>query len=145
MTLRIVVDTNILISALTSRRDAAPRRIYKAILNAEVTLILSIPAIAELEDVLNRPYVAKYHGLNPNEVSQVIDQLAQASEFVAGYIIATASPDPNDNIFLAAAVEGQANYIVSGDKKHLLSLGEYQGIRILTATQFVSEALNAKE
>jgi uncharacterized protein len=142
---RIVVDTNILASALTSRQDAAPRRIYQAILRGEVTLITSLPAIAELEDVLNRPYVAKYHHLSHDEVAQVIDRLAQASEFVAGHVTVTGvSPDPDDNLFLAAAVEGCADCVVSGDKKHLLSLGEYQGIRILTARQFITQVLDAK-
>src|SRR5450759_3096323 len=95
---RIVVDTNILASALTRRRDAAPRRIYQAILRGEVALITSIPAILELEDVLNRPYVSKYHHLTPDEIAQVIDRLTQASQIVAGRVSVTAaSPDPDDN------------------------------------------------
>ena len=49
------------------------------------------------------------------------------------------SPDRADNKFLAAAVEGKADYLVSADKKHLLSLGEYEGIHMLTARQFISK------
>ncbi len=146
MTVRLVVDTNILASALTGHQDAFPRRIYQAILNADVTLIASVPAMVELEEVLNRPRVAKYHHLSPDEVGQVIDRLTKSCEFVAGDISVTAaSLDPDDNIFLAAAVEGQADYIVSGDKKHLLNMGEYQGIPIITARQFVTKVLEANK
>lgn len=59
--------------------------------------------------------------------------------------ITDASPDPDDNIFLAAAVEGEVDYIVSGDKKHLLSLGVYRGVRIITARQFVIQVLDASK
>ncbi|HEX8228447.1 MAG TPA: putative toxin-antitoxin system toxin component, PIN family, partial [Chloroflexia bacterium] len=44
--------------------------------------------------------------------------------------------DPDDNKFLECAVAGGADYIVSGDK-HLLSLGEYEGIRILSPADFL--------
>src|SRR4029453_13213546 len=95
---RIVVDTNILASALTSRQDAAPRRIYQAILRGEVTLITSLPPIAELKNVLNRPHVPKTPPLSHDEVAQGIDRLAKASEFVAGHVTVTGvSPDPDDN------------------------------------------------
>lgn len=47
------------------------------------------------------------------------------------------SPDPDDNMIIATALEGQANYIVSGDKKDLLSLGSVQNIPIITARQAV--------
>ncbi len=43
------------------------------------------------------------------------------------------SPDPDDNLILAAAIAGQANLIVSGDKKHMLSLDTAAGIPIVTA------------
>ncbi len=139
MTLRAVVDTSILASALTGNRSAAPRHIYQAILSGHVTLISSITTLQELEHVLNRPIVAKYHRLSVDEVARIIDLLAVASDWVAGFVLATASPDRSDNKFLAAAVEGKADYIVSADKKHLLSLGQYEGIPILTARKFVDQ------
>ena len=94
--------------------------------------------------MLNRPYVARYHHLTPGEVARAIDRLTQSGEFVAGQVTADASPDPEDNIFLVSAVEGKADYVVSGDKKHLLSLREYRGIRILTPKRFVTEVLEAQ-
>ena len=45
------------------------------------------------------------------------------------------SPDPKDNLILAAAVAGMANLIVSGDKKHMLVLGKVEGIPVVTARE----------
>jgi uncharacterized protein len=47
------------------------------------------------------------------------------------------SPDPDDNPILAAAIAAQAQYVVSGDKKHLLSLKAVKGIPVITACEFV--------
>jgi predicted nucleic acid-binding protein len=53
------------------------------------------------------------------------------------------SDDPKDDAILACAVEGRANYIVSGDE-HLLKLREHRGIKILTPREFVEQVLHAK-
>jgi predicted nucleic acid-binding protein len=52
---------------------------------------------------------------------------------------------PDDDMFFATALLGQADYIVSGDKKHLLNNGVYEGIRIITARQFGAEVLDAEK
>ena len=48
------------------------------------------------------------------------------------------SPDPDDNLILAAAVAGNADLIVSGDKRHMLSLGDVEGIPIVTPRDALS-------
>lgn len=52
------------------------------------------------------------------------------------------SPDPDDNFIIATALAGEANYIVSGDKRHLLSLGAVREIPIITARQAVDQLLS---
>ncbi len=47
------------------------------------------------------------------------------------------SPDPNDNSILAAAIDGKVDLIVSGDRKHMLALGEVRGIPVVTAREAV--------
>ena len=47
------------------------------------------------------------------------------------------SPDPNDNQILAAAIDGKVDLIVSGDRKHMLALGEVRGIPVVTAREAV--------
>ena len=51
--------------------------------------------------------------------------------------VVTYSPDPDDNIILATAIAGRADYIVSGDKRDMLALREIDGIRIVTAKNAV--------
>ena len=53
------------------------------------------------------------------------------------------SPDPNDNPILAAAIAGKADLIVSGDKKHMLALGEVEGLPIVTARDALDRLSNA--
>jgi predicted nucleic acid-binding protein len=49
------------------------------------------------------------------------------------------SPDPDDDFILACAKEEKVSYLVTGDVKHLLALGEYEGIQIVTPAQFLDE------
>ena len=51
------------------------------------------------------------------------------------------SPDPSDNPILAAAIVGKADLIVSGDKKHVLSVGSVRGIPVVTARQAIERVL----
>lgn len=65
-------------------------------------------------------------------------QIFQRAEFVTPDTqINIIENDPSDNKFLEAALAGQAIYVVSGDK-HLLELGSYQGVRMITARKFLS-------
>ena len=52
---------------------------------------------------------------------------------------ADASPDPDDNYLLALAAAGSADFLVTGDKRHLLALGVYQGAKIVTVRNFLSQ------
>jgi len=62
--------------------------------------------------------------------------LAQESLLVPGRVAVAASRDPEDNKFLAAAIEAKARYVVSGDKD-LLGLKTYRGVRIVTPAAFL--------
>ncbi len=55
---------------------------------------------------------------------------------LATYEVSGVSPDPDDDKFLACALEGQADYIVTGDP-HLLNLKQYHGINILKPYEFL--------
>jgi uncharacterized protein len=140
--MKAVIDTSILISAFLTHHDSPPRLVYKAILADQFTLVSSVATLEELENVLNRDAIAQLHRLTPDEVGEVVDNLATISEIVPGVVtVRVVKDDPADDIFIAAAVDGHADYIVSGDK-HLLSIREYAGIEIVTARQFVA-ALNS--
>lgn len=76
-------------------------------------------------------------GLSPKEIQPFIKNLRCYAEFVEKKSkISAIVADPTDNIFLECAVDGEANYIISGDK-HLLDLGMYNGIQIIRAKDFL--------
>ena len=139
----VVVDTNILVSPFISKNPtSAPHLIYKAIQDQKIKLILTLPILDEIEDVLKRPEIAKYHRLSAEEIDKRIDELAAFSEIVTETItIHAIVDDPKDDKFIEAAIAGKAEYLVTGDKKHVLKLGEYQGVKIITARQFVTDVL----
>ena len=71
--------------------------------------------------------------IRPEEAQDLIRNLEAVGEVVTDLPDVNASPDPDDNPILAAAIAGRADLIVSGDKKHMLALGRVQGIPIVTA------------
>jgi putative PIN family toxin of toxin-antitoxin system len=122
---RIVLDTNILIAALITQ-GTPPDQLYRAWLRGEFELVTSAAQIAELADVLARPRVQKY--LDAHEASVIVENIDTRATILDRPPEVNLSPDPKDNPILAIAVAGKADLIVSGDKKHLLALGEVQGI-----------------
>lgn len=142
--IRAVLDTNIIVSALITKKLSPPQIIFQAFIAQRFILVTSGMILTEVEEVLNRDYLVKVHGWKPAQVRSRVETVAELSLVVPDMpLLQPASPDPDDDMFLAAALLGKARFVVSGDKKHLLNLGSYQGIPILTARQFVTEVLNA--
>ena len=92
----------------------------------------------ELEDVLNRAWLAKRLAHLPNRIPDYLDAVKLLGELVVGYVnVAGRVRDPFDEMFLACALLGRADVIVSVDKD-LLSLGRYEGVPIVRPAQFLS-------
>ena len=75
--LRVVIDTNVLVSALISRhlgRNSASHLVFRAVLQHRLTLISSVETLEELEEVLNRDPIARLHRLTTDQVGQVVDE-----------------------------------------------------------------------
>jgi len=129
--LRIVLDTNVLISALL--RQGGPRRLL-LILSREHEIVSSVQMLAELEDVLHRD---KFQ-LNDDQITDYLSLIISGSTVmnVADYpeVIRV---DPDDDVVLASALEGEADYIVTGDK-HLLLIREYCKMKIITVKQILA-------
>jgi putative PIN family toxin of toxin-antitoxin system len=105
-------------------------------------MISSVETLEELEEVLNREAIARLHQLTADQVGEIVDGLALSSDLVAGDVsVRAVMDDPKDDKFIAAAIEGNADYIVSGDN-HLLNLKQYHAIPIVTPREFVSSVLN---
>lgn len=137
--MRVVIDTNVLISALLSA-IGAPAQILRLALEGKVELIFSPETVKEHWRVLHYARIQERLsrlGISMKTAEQAVRRLAETSHVVPGkeYVDAVAD-DPSDNMFLACAVEGRADYIVSGDS-HLKQLKHFQGIPILEPTHFV--------
>ncbi len=133
--IRVVIDTNVFISA-TFLPHSKPARIINWIRGGKIVWVTSQEILEEITRVLLSPRVKKRHGLTAKQITKVLEGLIQGAEITPGTMRANASRDPEDNKFLACAVEGQADYLVSGDKD-LTDLKSYQDIPIVSPTAFL--------
>ena len=131
MTRRAVLDSNVIVSGLGW--SGAPARIVQTVLAGELMLVTSSPLLAELRRVLAYPKLAK---VIP-EGERLADLVEMSSIVVEPVSVFDAAEDESDNRILEAAVDGAADYIVSGDE-HLLTLGEFRSIPIVTPNEFVT-------
>ena len=128
--MRIVLDTNVLVSALISP-DGPPGRLLAAVKRGDMSLVTSEAQRSELRNVLRRERLRPY--LRLEEAEDLVRDLEAVGEAVTGLPTVNVSPDPDDNVILATAIAGRADMVVSGDKKHMLRLGDVNGIPIVTA------------
>ena len=126
-------DTNVLISGYLWKGMA--RRALEKVRSREWALLISNDAIDELIRVL----AYDKFGLKPEEIGPIVRDLTEISEFVEVRTqIQIIEDDPTDNIFLALAIDGGADVIVSGDH-HLLDLEEFEGIPITSIRKFLAK------
>ncbi len=132
-----VLDTNVLVSALILP-SSLPARLLRRALAREFILILSESILQELARVLVRPKMAQRYATTPERAAAFEAVLRDVALLVPGAVRVEAVPgDADDNHVVACAVEGRAEFIVSGDE-HLRSLGQYQSVRIVSPAQFAA-------
>ena len=136
--MRIVLDTNVVLSALLWR--GTPYQLLEAIRNRSETRLFTSPALLdELAGVLTRSSPTKRLAVIGKTARAVLADYVEAAEVVEPEHVPRVVPnDADDDQVIAAAVSAGADWIVSGDVD-LLSLGSYQGIPIITAAQAVEQ------
>lgn len=135
--MRIVLDANVLISALISQHGASAR-ILEAWENARFDLVVSAPILEELARVLRYPRIQEKYHLPDEYIQEFLGLLvSQAIVVSPSDELNIVAVDPTDNRYLECAVEGMAAYIVTGDR-HLLDIGDYRGIIILPPAGFLT-------
>ena len=129
--MRVVADTNILVSALLF--GGPPEQVFLAGLRGEIQLLISLSLLQELEKALKEKFKLSFH-----LVREIIEEVREVAEIVevSSRIKAISYPD-EDNRVLECAVDGKAEFIVTGDTKHILPLKEYGGIKILSPSEFL--------
>jgi putative PIN family toxin of toxin-antitoxin system len=125
------VHYNILVSALLF--GGTSEQVFLAGLRGEIQLLTSLPLLKEFERVLKEKFK-----LNIHLVREIIEEVREVVEVVEvfSHIKAISYPD-EDNRVLECAVDGKANFIVTGDTRHILPLKEYGGIKILSPSEFL--------
>jgi putative PIN family toxin of toxin-antitoxin system len=135
---RVVFDTNIFVSAFIQPRSPPGRLLARLIQGDGFELVLSASIIAEVSRALRYPKVRKRIGLDDDDLDLRVAMLGLLATMVSvnSRTVAGVSRDPDDDAILAAAVEGCADYVATGDHD-LLAIGDYQGIRIVTPRAFL--------
>ena len=108
--MRIVLDTNVLVSGLLSP-FGPPGEIVRLASSGLVVLCLDARIAAEYRDVLSRPRF----GFDPDAVASLMDYLVSNGEMIGSQPLARRLPDPDDEPFLEAAISGGADCLVTGN------------------------------
>jgi uncharacterized protein len=133
--MRVVLDTNVYLSALITPEGPSGSILHAWRDQRRFVPILSA-TLDELEEVLARPKFAPLLRRSPQWIAGFRQELRNAAAFVEPAPVDAIPRDPPDNLILGAAVAGAADYLVSGNA-HLLDLGRFRGIPIVTPRQFL--------
>jgi putative PIN family toxin of toxin-antitoxin system len=135
--MKVVLDANIHVSAMVNSQGN-PSRIMSAWEQGAFDLVVSGPIIAEIGRVLRYPRIARRHKQDEEAIQRFLTLLQNEAVIgEAAEALDVVQEDESDNRYLECAIEAKAQYIVSGDQ-HLLAIGEYKGIMILTPAAFVT-------
>jgi uncharacterized protein len=132
--MRAVIDTNILLSALINPHGL-PAKLVDAWRSQRYTLITSGEQLIELGQVAQRNALRKY--VVPARVGAFINDLRELAEVLVRLPKIDRLTDPADNYLLAMAEGGRADYLASGDKRHVLTLKRFGATHIVTARELV--------
>ena len=119
-----------MLSALI-RLEGIPARILDLILSGQVNIVLDHRIYAEYQDVLMRPEF----GFAPEAVDNLLDFLLQSGERVYKINTSVALPDAYDGKFLEVAIDGLAEFLVTGNLKHF-PLRQRHGVRVVSPREW---------
>lgn len=135
--IRAVLDTNVVISSFISRKNKPPHILLSLIRKKKIIHVTSVAILEEVEDVLNRQKLIERHRLSSGEIRELIINLASVSDIIiVKSDVRIIQNDPEDDKFIQCAIDGKADYIISGDN-HLLELKSFQQIKILSPKDFL--------
>jgi putative PIN family toxin of toxin-antitoxin system len=127
---RVILDTNILLSGLISP-GGTPARLIEAWLDHRFVLISHELQLAELREVSRRDKIRNL--IRPSEAGRLINQIARVAEIPVTLPNIERSPDPRDDFLLGLSEAGLADWLVTGDKDDLLTLERHGRTKIVTA------------
>jgi uncharacterized protein len=135
--MRVVLDANVLISALISGQGS-PARIISLWKQEKFELVISPAVLEEIHRVLHYPRIQQKYHISEEMIEKFLDLLSKTSLIVdPEEQIMVVEKDPSDNRYLECATAAGADFLVTGDD-HLLDLKIYQDTVILNAASFIA-------
>jgi len=131
--MRVILDTNILVSAILSP-DGNANLALRRWLDGRFVLLTSSEQLAELKRTLRKPYIERHY--KPYDAGKLINLLRTLALQIERLPVVRRSSDSEDDFLLALAQVGKADYLVTGDKAGLLALRRHAGTGIVTAAEF---------
>lgn len=131
---RIVFDTNALISAAILQHSISNQALTLAATQFEI--VVSEATWTEFETRIERPKLFRYFGNLEAQREEVVKTIGRVVKHIVVQSVVTDCRDPDDNKFLALALDSAAEFIVTGDRD-LLELHPWRGVQVLTAGDFV--------
>ena len=136
--IKAVIDTNLFVSGLFSKKSVSAR-LQASWVNLDFNLVTSIDIIKEVNRVMHYPRIQERFKPNEEKIKHFFRLIFRKAIITKDlYKTDKITDDPTDNKFLACALEGKADYIISRDP-HLRNLKHYHGIQIVDATLFLSK------
>ena len=128
---RVVIDTNVFVSGLNFA--GRPGEILELFIKGNIEVFISPFILSEIERILRERFE-----WGEGNIRSVLNQIKRQTILVHPRIKVTVIKwKDDDNRILECAIEGKVQYLISGDRKHLLPLKEYQGTKILSPSEFL--------
>jgi len=131
--IKVVIDTNVFISALVSGGNAL--EIIRLFLKGDIEVYLSPFIITEVTSILREKFL--WEEAKIEKLLQLIR--SKAKEVYPQVKVSIIKSKDDDNHILECALASKVDYLISGDKRHILPLKEFKGIRILSVSEFLDE------
>ncbi len=126
MPLIVVLDTNVIVRAQINATSWSAR-IFDAFLEGRFDLAVSDSILQEVGGILRKPNVRSCTGLSDEEIDELVLLIRELATLTADlYDVRAVRDDPDDDKFLTCALESSANYVVSLDETHLLSMKTFR-------------------
>lgn len=135
--IRVVVDTNVLVSGLFGIKNSPSSLVLSSIRTQKVILVTSPLILEEIGEVINRERIVKLTRMSPEERAAFLEELIERSDVTEGRQLSKlVGRDIKDDKFLACTFEAKAEFLITGDDD-LLVLKVYEGTRIVTPREFL--------
>ncbi len=128
---RVVIDTNVYISGLTF--TGKPNEVLELMIKEKIEVYISPFILGEIETILKKTF-----GWDEEQVKKALNQIKRkVTQIQPKAKVSIVKQKDSDNRIIECAIEAKAQYLVSGDTKHLLPLKQYHGIKIISPAKFL--------